>query len=146
MQVEREKQRPKAQQDQDQCIGTVSVSVLDCKDMALDPSMSRADVFCVARIDRQTQKTRATSVHLVPNVAYSVRWNQSFVFSIRSLDDLIRFEVFVFDKYSQDELVGKTEMALHILEYYNGQETEVMTLKLAPNSGKLRIRMHYKIA
>ena len=84
------------------CIGTVNVTILDCGDMALDPSVSRADMFCTVQLDRQQQKTRNTALHVVPREPHRVRWNQSFMFSVQNLDQELVFSVYMFDKYSQD--------------------------------------------
>lgn len=84
------------------CVGTLNVLVLDCQDMALDQSVSRADIFCAVHLDRQRQKTRTATLHVHPREPHRVRWNEPLMFSMRSFDQELSFYVYCYDKYSQD--------------------------------------------
>ena len=71
----------------------------------------------------------------------TARWNQSMMFSVTTLDDILQFVVNCYDKYTQDEYLGETSVALSIMDY---KKTEKMKLKLKDGSGHLAIEMHYK--
>lgn len=68
------------------------------------------------------------------------------MFSVTSLDEILKISVYNYGKYSQDDYLGQAEIGLDFLEYYK-KETEQITLKLKDvDSGSVIIQMSYRAA
>ncbi|CAG8730175.1 15683_t:CDS:2, partial [Funneliformis mosseae] len=77
------------------------------------------------------------------------RWNQHLMFSVTTLEDTLKLSVFQYDKYTQDEYLGKAEIKLSFLEHYGDNETDKLIYQLkdvAPDKpfGSISVYLSYK--
>ncbi|KAI3642073.1 hypothetical protein MP228_011628 [Amoeboaphelidium protococcarum] len=129
-----------------QCIGTVKLLVQDVGTLQLEPSLQKGELYCVAEIGSQTQRTRASAVVSSNSrrLGFAAKFNQSLLFSINSIDEQLHLHLYHYQRFSEDELISTTSMALDFLEYYCGKETEVVQLPLQSNTGTINVKMQYR--
>ncbi|KAJ3270432.1 Intersectin 1 (SH3 domain protein) [Terramyces sp. JEL0728] len=119
-----------------QAIGTVRVRLLEGVHKS-DPSKPKK-VFAVVRVGHQSLRSEMVNP---PKLVF----NQSFIFTIFSLDESLKVSLHTYDKYSPDEYLGHSEIQLDFLEYYGGKETEKIQLNMKDGQGEsVYIQMMYR--
>ncbi|KAJ3318153.1 Intersectin 1 (SH3 domain protein) [Boothiomyces sp. JEL0866] len=119
-----------------QAIGTVRVKLLDGVHKS-DPNKPKK-VFAIVRIGHQSLRSEMVNP---PKLVF----NQSFIFTIFSLDESLKVSLHTYDKYSPDEYLGHSEIQLDFLEYYGGKETEKIQLVMKDGQGEsVYIQMMYR--
>nr|KAJ3421080.1 Intersectin 1 (SH3 domain protein) [Polyrhizophydium stewartii] len=125
-----------------QTIGTLEVRLHQATHLGSIERGGRAlEVFAIVQVHQQVTKSKR-----VPSTY--PRWNQSLMFSVTTLDDVIKIALYAYDPYSEDEYLGQAQLQMDILEYYvSGKETERMVLDLrdVPN-GKVEFQLVYRLA
>ncbi|KAJ3081326.1 hypothetical protein HK102_002430 [Quaeritorhiza haematococci] len=120
-------------------IGTLQVLILEGRGLVQVEKQGATAIYCSVRLNRQQLKTRTSGTQINP------RWAQPLMFSVVSLDEVLKISIFNYDKYSQDDYLGSAEVQLDFLEYYGGRETEKMTLKLRDvPRGEVVLQMAYR--
>ncbi|GBC07922.1 hypothetical protein RclHR1_00780002 [Rhizophagus clarus] len=104
---------------------------------------SSVNTYCQVQLNRQIFKTKVVKDDIFPH------WNQYLMFSVTTLEDTLKLSVYQYDKYSEDEYLGKAEIGLHFLEHYGGNETDKIKLQLkdvAPGRpfGSISVYLNYK--
>jgi Ca2+-dependent lipid-binding protein len=82
------------------------------------------------------------SVELRPAGGTNPVWNQSEVLCMASFDDVLRFSIFNYKKYSPNNLLGYHDMSLDFLEYYNERSTKPTTIQIG--LGTLTVSFQYR--
>ncbi|KAJ3139972.1 Intersectin 1 (SH3 domain protein) [Geranomyces variabilis] len=123
-----------------QPIGTLQVLIAQAKDLAGLSRNNKLEIFARVQLNRQQVKTRCVN-------SRTPHWNQNLVFSVCSLDEILKVSVYNYDRYTQDDYLGQAEIGLDFLEYYNEKETEPITLSLRDvPSGSVVLRLAYRKA
>ncbi|KAJ3050644.1 hypothetical protein HK097_008351 [Rhizophlyctis rosea] len=109
----------------------------------------KLDIYAALQLNRQKLNTRTVSVPshamVASGGAANVKWNQALMFSVVSLDEVLKIAVYNFDRYSQDDYLGQAEIALDFLEYYGGRETERINLELKDvRGGSVVVQLAYR--
>jgi hypothetical protein len=128
------------------CIGTLNLLLLDCSAINFRDMSRKMGVFVDMQIDGQ-QKQKSRLFTLIPwdRDRSIARWNQSWMFTVYSLDSTLQVRLMKYDKYSRDEELGRADMSLDFLEYYGGKMTEVIYLKLKGQlSGNLSLQLNFR--
>jgi hypothetical protein len=127
---------PKVQQ----AIGTLECILLKGYHNQSHPKKENDQIFALATIDDQVFRSKQVSLS-------NAVFNFSTVFSVFSLDSVLRIGIYRFEKYSVNEYLGQAEIQLDFLEYYGGRETEVIMLKMKDGGfEKISIKMTYRSA
>ncbi|CAG8440515.1 4016_t:CDS:10 [Acaulospora colombiana] len=100
--------------------------------------LNNIHAYCQVQLNRQIFKTKIVKGTISPH------WNQYLMFSVTTLEDVIKVSVLNYDKYTQDEYLGQAEIGLRFLKHYGDNETEKITLGLKPSGGSISIYLSYK--
>ncbi|KAH6564033.1 hypothetical protein BASA62_008155 [Batrachochytrium salamandrivorans] len=122
-------------------IGTLEVKLHQAHGLGvIERGGRRLDVFAIVQVHHQATKSKR--VH-----SSQPRWGQSLMFSVHTLDDVIKIALYGYNQYSKDEYLGQAQIQMDILEYYGGKATEVITLDLRDASqGKIEVQLMYRLA
>ncbi|GBC07924.1 hypothetical protein RclHR1_00780004 [Rhizophagus clarus] len=142
LEVERKKQK-KENLEPVNSIGTLKVTVYEAVIPIEVHEKSSVNTYCQVQLNRQIFKTKVVKDDIFPH------WNQYLMFSVTTLEDTLKLSVYQYDKYSEDEYLGKAEIGLHFLEHYGGNETDKIKLQLkdvAPGRpfGSISVYLNYK--
>jgi hypothetical protein len=120
-------------------IGTLQVYLLEAKKLTgSDKIRIKPSVFCNVILDNQTIRSKTSQ-------SWPPKWSQEMLFSVFSLDQSLKISMYNYDRYSKDEYMGQVSIQLDFLEYYNGKETEKMTLDLKDaKGGMIVLQMAYR--
>lgn len=138
----RNQSRP-AQPEVENCIGTLSVSLIECKHLKVNPAHSKSELFCSVRLNRQEYQSRHVPLY-VDGKHGRARWNQQLLFSVGSLDEFVFFTLAYYGKYGQDEEILTVHSALDFLEYYGDKDALVELPLPETDGGKLVTKLQYK--
>jgi Ca2+-dependent lipid-binding protein len=99
-QAEKKLQKEKSQDfilsDNRPMIGTLEVRVLEAKKLAgSDRIRIRPGLFCVLSLENQTIRSKASQ-------SWPPKWDQEMMFSVFSLDEALKIQLFNYDRYSKD--------------------------------------------
>lgn len=115
-------------------IGTILVTVLSASQLPL--SFSEASLI--------TLQLNNQSIQLGPASGGSTpKWNQSIVLSMVSFDDCLLLNVARYHKYAPPEPVGRAEMSLNFLEYYDQKSTDIIKVPLRPRGGQVLLQLQF---
>lgn len=122
-------------------IGTLEVILYESKNVSIvERGGKKLNIFAIVQVHQQVTKSRLVSFH-------TPKWNQSLMFSVTSLDDVLKIALYGYDKYAKDEYIGQAEVQMDILEYYVGKPTEKMSLQLRDaTQGEIVVQMLYRLA
>eukprot|EP00842_Homolaphlyctis_polyrhiza_P006330 jgi/Hompol1/6699/HPOL_000301-RA len=120
-------------------IGTLEVRLLQATGIGpIERRGNKLDVFAIVQVHNQVTKSKRAP-------SSQPRWGQSLMFSVTSLDDVIKIALYAYDKYAKDEYLGQATVQMDILEYYVGKETGRMTLDLVDvGHGKVELQLLYR--
>jgi hypothetical protein len=111
-------------------IGTLHVLISKAKKTNSSRTTRTSQILVVAKVGSQVLKSKRA---LIANPSF----NQSFIFTIYSLDEILKLSIHGYDKYSADgsfllilEYLGHAEIQLDFLEYYGERETEMINLAI----------------
>mmetsp|Transcript_3532 Transcript_3532/g.5443 ORF Transcript_3532/g.5443 Transcript_3532/m.5443 type:complete len:139 (-) Transcript_3532:586-1002(-) len=99
---------------------------------------SKMDPYCVVIVGGQKYKTR---VHT--RGGKHPMWQDQFIFR-RSTETEIRFEVWDFDKYSNDDLVGEGKLQLQQVIRSRFDDWVELTYKHGKRAGKVRVSIVWR--
>eukprot|EP00835_Amoeboradix_gromovi_P006359 NODE_734_length_4708_cov_0.239531.p1 type:complete len:1297 gc:universal NODE_734_length_4708_cov_0.239531:501-4391(+) len=103
------------------------------------PNTDLKKYFVLIQVGQQRLKTKIVKHTLKP------KFNQILIFSLKSLDDVIKIFLYNQTKYGEDAMVGFHELPLNFLEYYGDKETETMIINVG-SEALLGIKLKYKMA
>lgn len=136
------------QVEKEEYLGTLRVTIIEGRN--LEPITPKGNIllnfkgksnpYLIVQLNKQKLQTKAEKDTLNPY------WNQSLIFSVSSLDDILRITCYNYEKYSYNEYMGEIELPLNFLEYYGEKSTEMITLNFKDKRGSVIIQMNYKIA
>ena len=119
-------------------VGTINVTIDYGQHF---PNLDLKKYFVLVQVGKQRLKTK-----VVKRVSGNgkIQINQTLMFSLRSLDDVLKVYLYNMTKYGEDVMVGLHEMPLNYLEYYNDNaETELMMVSVGKEA-LLGIKLRYK--
>lgn len=133
--------------------GILEVSIHSASNLTPLPG-GKGEIFCRLQLNEQIQ----TTGHVNINASNPV-FGETKVFSVMSLDENLKIDVYNFDPLSKNrknqtfaliifiiDFLGTAIVELHILEYYGGKETEIISLNLSGvPSGILKIQLKYSM-
>ncbi|GBC18369.1 uncharacterized protein OCT59_006422 [Rhizophagus irregularis] len=124
-------------------IGTLKVTVYEAVIPIDANEKNSVNTYCQVQLNRQIFKTKNVKADIFPH------WNQYLMFSVTTLEDTLKLSVYQYDKYSEDEYLGKAEIKLHFLEHYAGNETDKIKLQLQEVEpgrpfGSISVYLNYK--
>jgi hypothetical protein len=100
-QAEKKSQKDKNQDvvlsdDSRPMIGTLEVRILEAKKLAgSDRIRIRPGVFCVLSLENQIIRSKTSQ-------SWPPKWDQEMMFSVFSLDEALKVQLFNYDRYSKD--------------------------------------------
>ncbi|CAI2169930.1 13957_t:CDS:10 [Funneliformis geosporum] len=145
--VERQNQKKESDLTQvDAICGTLRVLVFEGTlpvESHVGKEKNVVNTYCQVQLNRQVFKTKVVKDDIFP------RWNQYLMFSVTTLEDTLKLSVYQYDKYTQDEYLGKAEIKLRLLEHYGDNETDKLIYQLkdvAPGKpfGSISVFLSYK--
>jgi Ca2+-dependent lipid-binding protein len=111
----------------------IFLKIIFLKNIGIKPA-----VFCTVTVDQQSLKSKSSQ-------SWPPKWDQELMFSIFSLDKSLKMTLYNYDRYSKDEYIGEASIQLDFLEYYNGKETEKISLELKDvKHGFMVVQLAYK--
>jgi hypothetical protein len=131
-------------------IGTLNVMLIKAVRSSSKVPPLNGDIFAYTKVGDQMLKSK-----IVDAKGKEAVFNQYFIHSLQSMDEILKISIHHYDKYSADGIkrliiayLGQAEFPLDILEYYCGKETEVIELpfKDSANFAKILIKMSYRPA
>ncbi|KAK9766343.1 hypothetical protein K7432_004643 [Basidiobolus ranarum] len=121
-------------------IGTLQVTVLEGEHLATtDQNNTIVSPYVELKLDKQKLRTKV--IKYTPNP----KWNQSLVFSVTSLDEVLNLQVYSYEKFAEPAYMGQAELGLHLLEYYGERQMDAIKLELQDVvRGSLHVRLNYR--
>jgi hypothetical protein len=117
-------------------IGTLNLILLEASN-CLEIVKNR-QIFAVGQIRDQVLKSK------IVDGAKPI-FNQPLIFTLSSLDSSLLITLFQCEKYTADVYLGQAEIQLDFLEYYAGNQTEVIKLDLKDGGYEsITIKMVYR--
>ena len=117
-------------------IGTIQVTIENGTNM---PQLELKKYFVVCQVADQKLKSKIVKSTLKP------KFNQMLLFSLKSMEEIIKIYLYNQTKYGEDVMVGFHEMPLNFLEYYGEKETELMVINVG-SEATLSIKLKFKSA
>eukprot|EP00834_Sanchytrium_tribonematis_P000529 NODE_10_length_61504_cov_0.956502.p1 type:complete len:1364 gc:universal NODE_10_length_61504_cov_0.956502:118-4209(+) len=117
-----------------QFIGTIQVNIGEGENF---PPTDLKKFFVLIQVGNQRLKTKIVKNTLKP------KFNQVLLFSLKSLDDVLKIFLYNQTKYAEDVMVGFHELPLNFLEYYGEKETENMIINVG-SEARLSVKLRFK--
>ncbi|ORX88366.1 hypothetical protein K493DRAFT_341344 [Basidiobolus meristosporus CBS 931.73] len=121
-------------------IGTLQVTVLEGEHLATT-DQNNTIVSPYVELKLAKQKLRTKVIKYTPNP----KWNQSLVFSVTRLDEVLNLQVYSYEKFTEPAYMGQAKLGLQLLEYYGEREMDSIKLELQDViRGSIHVRLNYR--
>lgn len=125
-------------------VGMLQVNVWEGSDLMPADQNGKSDPFCEVRLDSQMRRTKTVAKTLSP------KWSQSLSFGVVTLDSILKLTVYDHNDFAPNVFLGSCQIPIDNLEYWNGKETERMTVMLSmtnkekKSAGSVVVSLLYK--